>query len=210
MTTHFFQLRFADAEQYWLITLTFLRTGCNTSSRASCSSDCSWTLSNCRPITFSRFTSPSNGVASPISSFRHFDTEIESPANSQTSAVSSSFVVHCAENGSLFDLQACQPVECNPMPAVRYISPMVQVGCVNQQNLVLQCVDGYSDGGTAGYDTSLSSSCSKDASWTLSNCRPWHSAVSRHLQTVFRHQHPRSPESLTPRSTWLAHRAWKA
>ena len=44
-------------------------TGGNTSLRASCSSDCSWTLSNCRPIIFGSFTSPSNGVASPISSF---------------------------------------------------------------------------------------------------------------------------------------------
>ena len=26
MTTHLFQFRFADAEQYWLITLTFFRT----------------------------------------------------------------------------------------------------------------------------------------------------------------------------------------
>ena len=81
-----------------------------------------------------------------------------------------SFVVHCAKNGSLFDLQACQPVQCNPMPAVKYISPMIQVGYVFQQNLVLQCMDGYSDEATAGYDTSLSSSCS-NASWTLGNCR---------------------------------------
>ena len=73
-----------------------------------------------------------------------------------------------------------------------------------------QCMDGYSDEGTAGYDTSLSSSCSSGASWTLSNCRPWHSAVSRHLPTVLRYQHPRSPDTLAPRSTWLAHSSWKA
>ena len=164
MTTHLFQFRFADTEQYWLITLTFFRTCGNTSLRASCSCDGSWILSNCRLITFGSFSSPSNGVASPTSAFRHFDTEIESPAegysaNSPTSAVSSSCVVHCAENGSLFDLQACQPVQCNPMPAVRYISPMIQVGHVLQQNL---CMDGCSDDGTASYDTSLSSSCFLD------------------------------------------------
>ena len=44
-------------------------TGGNTSSRASCLSDGSWTAGNCRPIIFGSFTSPSNGVASPISSF---------------------------------------------------------------------------------------------------------------------------------------------
>ena len=32
-------------------------------------SDCSWTLSNCRPIIFGSFSSPSNGVVSPTSAF---------------------------------------------------------------------------------------------------------------------------------------------
>ena len=41
MTTHFFQFRFSETEQHWLITLTFFRTGGNTSLRASCSSDAS-------------------------------------------------------------------------------------------------------------------------------------------------------------------------
>ena len=35
----------------------------------SCSSDASWTLSNFRPVTFSSFSSLSNGVASPTSAF---------------------------------------------------------------------------------------------------------------------------------------------
>ena len=40
--------------------------GGNTSLRASCSSDSSWTSSNCRPITFGSFSSPSNGVADGV------------------------------------------------------------------------------------------------------------------------------------------------
>ena len=71
MTVHLLQFRFAIAEQYWhpswLITLTFFRTGGNTSLRAFCSSGGSWILSNCRPITFGSFSSPSKGVASPTS-----------------------------------------------------------------------------------------------------------------------------------------------
>ena len=69
MTTHLFQFRFADTEQYWLITLTFFRTGGNTSLRASCLSDGSWILINCRLITFGSLSSASNGVASPTSAF---------------------------------------------------------------------------------------------------------------------------------------------
>ena len=66
-------------------------------------------------------------------------------ADSLVSAVSSSFVVPCSENHSLFNFQACQPVQCNPMPPMKCISPMIQVGYLFQQNLVLQCVDDYSD-----------------------------------------------------------------
>ena len=29
--------------------------------------------------------------------------------------------------GLFFNLQACQPVQCNPMPLMKYISPMIQV-----------------------------------------------------------------------------------
>ena len=74
-------------------------------------------------------------------------------ADFPTSTVSSSFVVQCTENGSLFSLQACQPALRNPIPPMKQISPMIQVGYVFQQNLVLQCMDGYSDDGTAGCDT---------------------------------------------------------
>ena len=38
------------------------------------------------------------------------------------------------------------------MPPMKYISPMIQVGYVFQQNLVLKYVDDYSDDGTAGCD----------------------------------------------------------
>ena len=69
MSSHFFHFRFAGTEQYWLITLTFFRMGGNTSLWAFCSSDGSWTLSNCRPVTFGSLSSPSNGVASPTSAF---------------------------------------------------------------------------------------------------------------------------------------------
>ena len=40
--------------------------------------------------------------------------------NSQTSTVSSSFVVQCTENGSLFSLQACQTVQRNPIPPMKH------------------------------------------------------------------------------------------
>lgn len=44
-------------------------TGGNTSLRASCLSDSSWTLSYCRPTIFGGFASLSNGAAPPKSSF---------------------------------------------------------------------------------------------------------------------------------------------
>ena len=87
-------------------------------------------------------------------------------------AESSSFVVHCAESGSLFNLQACQLVQCDAMPPTKHINPMIQVEYVFGQNLAVQCIDGYSVDGTAGGDTSSSASCSSDGSWTLSDCRP--------------------------------------
>ena len=43
--------------------------GGDASCTASCSSDGSWTLRSCRPITSGSFSSPSNGVASPTSAF---------------------------------------------------------------------------------------------------------------------------------------------
>ena len=60
-----------------------------------------------------------------------------------TSAVSSSFVVHGAENGSPFDLQACQPVQCNPLPPVKYISPMIQVGLQERTMPALLGMNGF-------------------------------------------------------------------
>ena len=92
--------------------------------------------------------------------------------DSSTSAESSSFVVHSAESGSLFNLQACQLVQCDAMPPTKHINPMIQVESVFGQNLAVQCIDGYSVDGTAGGDTSSSASCSSDGSWTLSDCRP--------------------------------------
>ena len=92
----------------------------------------------------------------------------------ETFPVSSSFVVQCMENGSLFSLQACQPVRRNPIPPMKYISPMIQVGYVFQQNLVLQCMDGNSDDGTEVCGTSLSASSSSVPSWTLNTCRRRH------------------------------------
>ena len=99
-------------------------------------------------------------------------------ANSPTSTVSSSFVVQCTENGSLSSSQACQPVQRNPIPPMKHISPMIHVGYVLQQNLVLQCMDGYSDDGTAGCDTSPSASSSSVPSWTLNSCRRRHFFVT--------------------------------
>ena len=54
-------------------------------------------------------------------------------------------------------------------------------------------------------NTSLRASCSCDGFWILSYCRLLtFGSFSRHLQTVSRHQHPRS-DNLTPRSRVL----WK-
>ena len=50
-----------------------------------------------------------------------------------------------------------------PMPPMKHISPRIQVGYVFQHTLVPQCMDAYSDDGTAGCDTLLSASCSNDA-----------------------------------------------
>ena len=77
-----------------------------------------------------------------------------------------------AQRGSLFNLQACQLVQCDAMPPMKHINPMIQVECVFGQNLAVQCIDGYLVDGTAGGDTSSSASCSSDGSWTLSDCRP--------------------------------------
>ena len=54
--TLFFQFRIADTEQCWLFTLTFFKTRENTTLRAPCSCDVSWTLCNCRLITFGSFS----------------------------------------------------------------------------------------------------------------------------------------------------------
>ena len=73
-----------------------------------------------------------------------------------------------------FSLQACQPVRCNPIPPMKYISPTIQVGHVFQQNLVLQCTNGNPDDGTEVCGTSLSASSSTIPSWTLKTCRRRH------------------------------------
>ena len=62
--------------------------------------------------------------------------------------------------------------QCNAMPPMKCINPMIQVEYLFGQNVAFQCVDGYSVDGTASGDTSFSASCSSDGSWTLSNCRP--------------------------------------
>jgi len=90
--------------------------------------------------------------------------------DSSRSAESSSFVVECTADGSLINVQACQPVQCNAMPPMKYINPMVQVQYVFGQNAAVQCMDGYSDDGTVGGSTSFSTSCLSDGSWTLSDC----------------------------------------
>ena len=73
---------------------------------------------------------------------------------------SSSFVVRRTENGSLFlNLQACQPVQCIPLPTMKYISLTIRVGYVFQTYLLLQYKAGYSDDAIAGCDTSLSAVC---------------------------------------------------
>ena len=95
-------------------------------------------------------------------------------ANSPTSTVSSSFVVQCTENGSLFCFQACQPVQRNPIPPMKHISPMIQVGNVFQQYLLPLRMDGYSVDGTLDVDNSLSASSSSVPSWTLNSCRRRH------------------------------------
>ena len=92
--------------------------------------------------------------------------------DSSTSEASSSFVVECEESGSLFNLQACQPVQCNAMPPMKYINPMIQVECLFGQNVAFELLDGYLVDGTASGDTSFSASCSSDGSWALSDCRP--------------------------------------
>ena len=56
-------------------------------------------------------------------------------ADSSISAVSSSFVFHYTENGSLFNLQACLLVQRNPLPTMEYISLMIRVGYVFQPRL---------------------------------------------------------------------------
>ena len=38
---------------------------------------------------------------------------------------------------------SCQPVQCNPMPPMKYISPLIQVGYVLQQTLVPRGMDGF-------------------------------------------------------------------
>ena len=91
---------------------------------------------------------------------------------SSTSEASSSFVVECAESVSLFNLQACQPVQCNAMPPMKYINPMIQVEYLFGQNVAFQFLDGYSVDGAASGDTSFSASCSSNVSWTLSDCGP--------------------------------------
>ena len=48
-------------------------------------------------------------------------------ADSSTSAESSSFVVFCATNGSLFNLQALSARSAQPMPPMKDISPLIQV-----------------------------------------------------------------------------------
>ena len=46
---------------------------------------------------------------------------------------------------------------------MKYISPLFRVEYAFQHTLVLQCMDCYSEDGTAVCDTSLSASCSSDA-----------------------------------------------
>ena len=48
-------------------------------------------------------------------------------ADSSTSAESSSFVVYCAKNGSLFNLEALSARSAQPMPPTKYISPLFRV-----------------------------------------------------------------------------------
>jgi len=45
-----------------------------------------------------------------------------------------------AQRGSLFNLQACQLVQCDAMPPMKHINPMIQVECVFGQNLVLMVI----------------------------------------------------------------------
>ena len=47
-------------------------------------------------------------------------------ADSSTSTQSSSIVVRCSENESLFNLQTFQLVQCNPIPPMKHISPLIQ------------------------------------------------------------------------------------
>ena len=98
-------------------------------------------------------------------------------------------MVQCTQNGSLFSLQVCQPVQCNPMPPTKYISLMIRVGYVLRPNMLLQCMDGHSDDATAGCCTSLNAACPSDPSWTLS---PYLAALLRHLPKVLLQQHLRS------------------
>ena len=63
-----------------------------------------------------------------------------------------SFVVQCTMDWFLFCLQACQPVQCNSMQTMKYIS-LIRVGFVFQPYSLLRCMAAYSVDGTLGFLT---------------------------------------------------------
>ena len=98
--------------------------------------------------------------------------------------------VHSAQN-----LHAELPVQCSLMTQMRYISLMIRVGYASQPNLHLQCMDGYSDDGTPGVDTSFRVSGSRVPSWTLSSRIPILCGTFRQLPK----------DMITSARSWSAH-----
>lgn len=157
--------------------------GGDTSFSASCSSDGSWTLSDCRPITCGSFSSPANGVASPTSAFVGGVVHVSCDSGhsltqasyvheiAYTCTSSGSYVVSASQGVEISNTPTCYPVSCGVPPSVLNATVDRTTEVTFGDVVTYTCDEGTTDGGVFDGNTFFSITCSDGGSFTsVSTC----------------------------------------